>query len=707
MFRDKDELAAASGLGDELNQKIAQSDRLIVCCSPAAAGSEWVDREVAAFIAARGADDVLAVILDGEPQAVFPPSLRGREPLAADFRKSADGEELGFLKLVAGLLRVDLGELRDRAAAAERARVRNRTTLAGVFAVLAVFATASAVYAVQQRNHAEAMAREAIDIGAGLVAQTEELSRKFGMPSSAIEELLRFADTRFERLFAEGVKSDDLEYQRAGMAVQFADFYGRVGDTARQKASAERALAMFDRFPKDATRTVDYVRATAAVADAQFNTGDTEGAAESYEFAIKSARIMMADIPDGVWPRVLLGGSLQRLGEIRMKQGRAAEAAALFKESIPPLQHLSDAAPEDELRATNLLAALDWYGGAQNASGDRAGALTTLRETITRGRAWVKARPESLAARSTLGNSLMKLGQTLSDNGDPRAARAPLEESVAIARTLAASDPRNARFRKDLALRLMLTANVLVKLGESGEPLMSDAITAGRALVAEDPANVDQRRTLALMLATRAERYAKQNAHARALAAWRETTALRRGLKSADVGSIKDLAWSLEGEGDAHAKLRDAPAAARAYGEAATLRRQTLATAPQDAAAKKALADTLFALGLTKKFADDAPGATAALKESAQLRTALSRATPRDDALAFSAVDSWQQLAVLQAAVDANATVTSLEQAAALLRPLVARKPDDARYAASLKKTEDMLASIAAWRASQAAATPN
>ena len=39
IFRDRDELPAAGELGAELQKKLDQSDRLIVCCSPAAAAS--------------------------------------------------------------------------------------------------------------------------------------------------------------------------------------------------------------------------------------------------------------------------------------------------------------------------------------------------------------------------------------------------------------------------------------------------------------------------------------------------------------------------------------------------------------------------------------------------------------------------------------------------------------------------------------------
>jgi len=705
VFRDKDELAAAAELGAELTEKINATEFLIVCCSPAAAASHWVNAEVEAFIAAHGTNRVLAAIMEGEPHEVFPPALRGREPLAADFRKTGDGEDLGFLKLVAGILGVDLGELRDRQAAAERARTRNRAILAGVFAVLAVVAGISAAVAVEQSKRATTMATEAIDIGAGVVGKADDLSRRFGVPTSAVEDLLNFAEARFARLFAEGVKTQELQRQRATVLVQFAELYGRIGQSEKQRENAQEALAMFERFPPDQLRTLDYVRALAAAGQAELAQGRSAEAESYTNRAIDAARAMIADIPDARLGRVWLAGALQRQGEIHMNAGRAPEALPLFTETVALLEPVRAAAPNDDVANTNYLTALDWLGGAQAATRDFDAAAATLTRAVTEARAWSARRPDSLPARSTLGSSLMKLGQTLVDQGKHREARAPLMESVAIARALSAADPRDAGLRRDLALRLMLAANALLETGENATPLMVEAIDMGRTLVREDPTNMQVKETLARMLAVRAGRFsdARQAAQARPL--YREIVALRRDLRAAAPANApqpaRDLAYALELAADQSAQLQDLPSMLGAYGEAATLRRAALASAPNNAEDQRALAAVLHALGLTKKFNQDAPGAIAALTEAARIRTALANANPRDGGIAFAAAESYQQAAVVQSATDGDAARASFDAARTLLRRIVAENPSNAAYADSLRRTEEVIASIDAYRASQ------
>jgi tetratricopeptide (TPR) repeat protein len=606
---------------------------------------------------------------------------------------------LGLLKLVAGVLGVDLGELRDRQAAAERARTRNRAILAGLFAILSVFASVSAAVAVQQRDRAEDMAREAIDIGAGVVSKTDELSRRYGVPTSALADMLDFAKQRFDRLFEKGVKSAELERQRAGLLVQFAELYGRVGDSARQRQAAQAALEMFERFPPAQLRTLDYVRALAAASQAELAQGREAEALDYAKRAVTAARALRADIPDGRLGRIWLAGALQRLGEIHMRGGRSREALPLFAEAAPLLEQVQAQTPNDTDAVTNLLADLDWLGGAQAATGDIYSAKNTFARTIAAARAWTARDPDSLSARSTLGTSLMKLGQTLADAQDYADARAPFEESIAIARALAASDPNDADFQRQLSLRLILTADVLDHLGVSSQSLQTEAIAMARAQVQRDPTNADNKNTLARMLAVRAARLSDAGDSAQARAQWREIVALRRAMRAEPArrtpASATDLAYALEMIGDSSAALRDLPSMLTAYGEAVSLRREALAPTPDSKTARAALAATLHALGLSKKFNDDGPGALAVLSEAARIRTALAAADHADADIAFQAADSLQQLALVQAATDGAATRRSFESAKTLLERLTAAYPDNARYADSLARTNDVLATMA------------
>jgi hypothetical protein len=156
IFRDRDELSSAADLSGKLKDALADSETLIVLCSPEAARSRWVNEEIRHFRSLGRGDRIYCVIVDGDPQAsepqnaCFPAALleckddQATEPLAADARKWADGKPLAKLKLISGILGVQLDELRQR----EQQRKRKLQALAG-FAILAT--TALLLFTIESR----------------------------------------------------------------------------------------------------------------------------------------------------------------------------------------------------------------------------------------------------------------------------------------------------------------------------------------------------------------------------------------------------------------------------------------------------------------------------------------------------------------------------------------------------------------------------
>ncbi len=168
IFRDREELPAANDLSAEVRAALAASRSLIVVCSPSSAASPWVGREIEAFRELHPDRPVLAAIRDGEPADCFPDALNRTgpdgavlEPLAADFRKRQDGEQLGLLKLVAGIVGVGLDELVQRDALRRTRRVTAVTAgaLAAmvIMGVLTVFAFTAQREAERQRGEAEGL----------------------------------------------------------------------------------------------------------------------------------------------------------------------------------------------------------------------------------------------------------------------------------------------------------------------------------------------------------------------------------------------------------------------------------------------------------------------------------------------------------------------------------------------------------------------
>jgi len=181
IFRDREELAAAPELGNQLEVALKESRYLVVVCSPASATSPWVNKEVAFFKSLSREDRVLPLIIDGEPYAseelgrekeeCFPKALRFRvgpdgqlksqraEPLAADARADKDGRENALLKLIAGMLDVGFDSLRQRDLEQRNARLRR---IVGASAILVIIFAGLALYAFNQQQRAEERSRVAL-----------------------------------------------------------------------------------------------------------------------------------------------------------------------------------------------------------------------------------------------------------------------------------------------------------------------------------------------------------------------------------------------------------------------------------------------------------------------------------------------------------------------------------------------------------------
>ncbi len=157
IFRDREELPTSSDLGTDIRTALEQSACLVVICSPNAARSRWVNEEILAFKQMGRGGRILALIIDGEPNAAdkpdgsagqecFPHALRFGigpdgapvrvEPLAADARPAKDSKSDALLKIVAGLLGIGFDALKQRDLKARHRRQMLRLAAAGFAALI-------------------------------------------------------------------------------------------------------------------------------------------------------------------------------------------------------------------------------------------------------------------------------------------------------------------------------------------------------------------------------------------------------------------------------------------------------------------------------------------------------------------------------------------------------------------------------------------
>ena len=170
IFRDKDELPITSNLADPILNALRESEFLIVICSPRLKESLWCKREIENFIEMHGQENVLAVLIEGEPKDSFPEELLYRkktitlengetkeiteaiEPLAADVRGKNKKEikkliKIEMLRLLASMLQCNFDDLKQRH---KERKMHRMLAIAGVICgVGIVFGTVSTVMALR------------------------------------------------------------------------------------------------------------------------------------------------------------------------------------------------------------------------------------------------------------------------------------------------------------------------------------------------------------------------------------------------------------------------------------------------------------------------------------------------------------------------------------------------------------------------------
>ena len=188
IFRDKEELPITSDLNDDITEALANSDYLIVICSPRTGESVWVEREIETFLKTHSRREVLTVLAEGEPADTIPEILRydettdpitkqvvhtAIEPLSCDWRvpaRQARREELP--RLAAALLGCTYDELRQR-----QRQYRLRRLTAGLTASLVVSLGLSAYFVrtgmLIRENYLQSLRNESRYLAAAAAEQLE------------------------------------------------------------------------------------------------------------------------------------------------------------------------------------------------------------------------------------------------------------------------------------------------------------------------------------------------------------------------------------------------------------------------------------------------------------------------------------------------------------------------------------------------------
>lgn len=514
IFKDLDELGASSDLSERLRTALEQSAWLIVICSPAAVRSRWVNEEIRQFRALRGEARILAVIAEGEPFASDEPGLAHLEclpealrqpleaadaraaprlePAAADLRPGKGGARLALLKVVSGMLGIDLGQLVQRDT---RRRNRQLVALAGaslgaaaVFGALAITALKARDEAIAQRSQAEGL----IEFMIGDLRKTLE-------PAGRLDALDAVGARALGYYAAQ--QNHGLDAQSLGRRARVLHLLGEIRD---RRGDLDAALRLFEeaakstgellaRAPKDPQRIYDHAQSLYWVGYIAQRRGHGDEALREYQdYARLADQLVAIDPHNADWRAEVAYANLD-IGATLLDQGRADEAAAVLQRSLAIAREVARQAPASRDRQFDLgenyawLATADYHRGRLDAALADRMAERQLYERL------IEATPSDEAAVLALAINRYSVGQILLTKGlnapgisALQAARADLDRLMAIA-------PRDTQYKDRAVSALLLLGQALLRSGDAdgAKAVALQAHETAELLVRKDPTVTD------------------------------------------------------------------------------------------------------------------------------------------------------------------------------------------------------------------------
>ena len=488
VFRDRDELASADSLAEKVNAALAQSENLIVICSPASAASRWVNEEVLAYKRLGRGGRIFCLIVDGEPNAsdiaggeseeCFCPALRFKldangqptpertEPIAADARRGKDGKPNAKLRLIAGMLDVGFDALKQREL---QRRTRRMTAIAALALVVMAITSVLAVYALLSRHQAMIAQHQA------QVAQQAAQRRQ-----KQAEGLVGF------------------------MLGDLNDKLNQVHRLDIMQAVDDKALAYFASLPAaDATDSALEMRVKALDKIGMVMTeahGQLAAATTAYESAATMAAELARRTPNNADHLTDWGQSLSALGIAYWQQGDLINALKAFQQSDGILEKAHTINPNDSPSMLNLAYVKNDIGHVMEARGDLSGAQTEYESTLKLYQSLVASAPNNADWRSNLGSGWDSLGKLALERGQLDRAITDYLEEHRIKAKLVSKDIQNRSALEGLLISNGILGRTLAWCGEMalGLRYTDDAVAQAKTLLAFDPTNTGWQDDLAL-----------------------------------------------------------------------------------------------------------------------------------------------------------------------------------------------------------------
>ena len=436
-FRDTEELPVSRILTDTIDNALRSTKCLLVVCSTDTPSSEWVDREVSTFIELGRAEHIYPLLISGDPEVSFPPSLKQvpdimdrvmdiRTP-GNSVRKMLAKEDPALLKIVADITGCPLPELQR-----EHGMRKTRRFAAGAAAAAAAFFLAGAVslslmnQARNYRDRAQAAEKSSMQV-------LQELT--YGLPDKLTG--VPGAYSKIAGILEENARQINdillLSTDKTGAQYEVAANYEKLATAMRVLGSYEEA----DKYQQQAinlyTSLCEESGDFAPLASAKNNYGNVLNGAGRFQEAADAFREAIALQRETGEDPVTLSAMLSNAGANAINLGLEDDAIAYFQECE---QLLAD--QDDSDYATLATRADCAYN--HGALCFRRGEYKEAQDLLSRAAADYDAlcqRVDSPQNRNSLSKALSGHALCLSDQGLYAEAIADYRQAIAISQELA------------------------------------------------------------------------------------------------------------------------------------------------------------------------------------------------------------------------------------------------------------------------------
>lgn len=445
VFRDREELAAAPSLPDRLREALRASDALIVLCSPSAAQSEWVNREIAQFRVLNPGAPILPAIIAGTPDTAFPPALltdSEAEPLAADFQRSAGGRRLGLFKLLAGLSGIPLGELIQRDA---QRRIRRVMAVTVGAVVLMLGLAAMAYLAIRSRNEAERQRNQAEGLVEFMLTDLREELRGVGRLDVMDDVNRRALDYYVAQGNLASLPPESLE-RRARILLAMGEDDAKRADQAsarRRFAEAHRTTQeQLRRDPGNPDRIFAHGQSEYWMGYMAYLAKDFAEAEDHYRVYAALSEQLVERAPTNLGYMTEAGYAQGNLCTIYLAQKKPALQPC--RAALKWMERVVAATPDEPKALENLANRHAWLADAWHQEGNVQKRIEYRLQQADIVRSLTRRFPQNVDYREFWMLTLMALAQTLYETGDGANARIHVREALGIADQLLRHDPENA-----------------------------------------------------------------------------------------------------------------------------------------------------------------------------------------------------------------------------------------------------------------------